>query len=525
MSNKTVSKSSKSLPAIEKKIKFPEGVTNCYIYVILCLLPLVVYHYYADIVNVKYYFYVGCSIILFVLLFAYGIGIVSKKEKLNFGAGSKIWTNISAPEKLLIGFLLVTAVSTFQSDYFFESFWGNEGRLTGLFLTLIYGISFLIISRFGRLRERLLDAFLFTGNLVCLFGITDYFKMDILGFKENIVPEQFWMCTSTIGNVNIYTVLAAMFAAISMILFIAEKNWKKRAYYYITLSISLMALLTGQSDNAYVSMLALLGLSPIYLFRYRWGVRGYGIVLATFLSLILCTHYLTLAVPESFGLSGIIGPVAKMKILPAAVVGVWLLLVLAFWMDRNNHKETVSVWWRRGWICLIGLVCLVGVYVLYDCNVTGNVERYSAIQNYVLFNDKWGTNRGYIWRIAMESYQEYPWYRKLVGFGPDTFGLITYHKYRPEMLQFSGEIYDSPHNEYIQYLVTAGAAGLFLYLSMIVLSIKRIWMKQKENPLTMAVLFALICYWAQAAVNINIPITAAIMWTLWGVSMAACRDE
>ena len=60
---------------------------------------------------------------------------------------------------------------------------------------------------------------------------------------------------------------------------------------------------------------------------------------------------------------------------------------------------------------------------------------------------------------------------------------------------------------------------------MIVLSIKRIWMKQKENPLTMAVLFALICYWAQAAVNINIPITAAIMWTLWGVSMAACRDE
>lgn len=525
MSNKTALKNSKSSSVIEQKKKFPERVTNIYVYAVLCLLPLVVYHYYADIVDVKYYFYVGCSIALFVILLVYGISIINKNEKPNLRTISIIWTNTSIPEKLLIGFLLVTAVSTFQSDYFFESFWGNEGRLTGLFLTLIYGISFLIISRFGKLRVRLLDAFLFTGNLVCLFGITDYFKMDILGFKENIVPEQFWMFTSTIGNVNIYTVLVAIFVAISMILFIAEKNWKKKAYYYITLIISLMALLTGQSDNAYVSLLALLGLSPLYLFRYRWGVRGYGIVLATLLSLILCTHYLTLAIPESFGLGGIIRPIAQLRILPVGVIGAWILLALAFWLDRNNCEEAVSVWWIRGWLCLIALVCLAGAYVFYDCNIAGNVERYSAIQNYVLFNDKWGTNRGYIWRIAIESYQEYPWYRKLVGFGPDTFGLITYHKYRPEMFRFSGEIYDSPHNEYIQYLVTLGAAGLFLYLSMIVLSIKRIWMKQRENPLTMAVLFALICYWAQAAVNINIPIAASIMWTLWGVSMAACRNE
>lgn len=525
MSNKIASKSSKSSSAIEKKIKFPECVTNCYVYVILCLLPLVVYHYYADIVNVKYYFYVGCSAVLFALLFAYGIRIMNKKGRPDLRVISRIWANISIPEKQLIGYLLTAAVSTFQSDYFFESFWGNEGRLTGLFLTLIYGMSFLTISRFGRLRASLLDAFLFTGNLVCLFGITDYFKMDILGFKENIVPEHFWMFTSTIGNVNVYTVLVAMFAAISMILFIAEGNRRKKAYYYITLIISLMALLTGQSDNAYVSLLALLGLSPLYLFRYRWGVQGYGIAIMTFLSLILCTHYLSLAIPESFGLGGVIRPVAQLKSLPFGIIGGWILLALAFWIDRNNRKETVSVWWKRGWICLIVLVCLIVVYVLYDCNVTGNAERYSAVQNYVLFNDKWGTNRGYIWRIAIESYQEYPWYRKLVGFGPDTFGLITYHKYRPEMLQFSGEIYDSPHNEYIQYLVTVGAAGLFLYLSMMALSIKRIWSKQRENPLTMAVLFSLICYWAQAAVNINIPITAAIMWTLWGLSMAACRGE
>ena len=38
---------------------------------------------------------------------------------------------------LLIIFLVVCIISTCQSDYLYESFWGNEGRYSGLFLHLI----------------------------------------------------------------------------------------------------------------------------------------------------------------------------------------------------------------------------------------------------------------------------------------------------------------------------------------------------------------------------------------------------
>ena len=509
----------------------PKKATNCYLYAVLCLLPLVFVNYYADIAYVKYYFYIGCSIIFFAVLLSYGIVFFYKNRedflKHKEWNAAKIvrnfWKHMTITEKLMLGYLLIAAISTFQSDYFYESFWGNEGRLTGLFLTLIYGISFLLIGRFGSLKTRLMDAFLFAGNLVCLFGITDYFQMDLLGFKENMWQEQLLMFTSTIGNINIYTVVVAMFAAVAMILFIAERKTGKKVYYYITLIIVLFALITGQSDNAYVSLLALFGLSPLYLFRYRWGIKGYSISVATLLSVILCVDFCSKNIPNAIVLGGIMGIIGSLEFFPLIVAAAWVIAAVIIWMDRNHKEAEASVWWRRGWIGLIVLVCIAVVYVLYDCNVAGNAEKYGPIQSYVLLNDRWGTNRGYIWRVALECYGDYPWYRKLVGFGPDTFGIITYHKYRPEMQQLFGEIYDSTHNEYIQYLVTVGAAGLLLYLSMIAASVKRIWKKQKDNPLAMAVMFALICYWMQAVVNINIPISAALMWTLWGLSMAACR--
>lgn len=44
----------------------------------------------------------------------------------------------------MIIFLIAVTISTLQSEYRFESFWGNEGRYMGMFLILLYGISFLL---------------------------------------------------------------------------------------------------------------------------------------------------------------------------------------------------------------------------------------------------------------------------------------------------------------------------------------------------------------------------------------------
>lgn len=124
----------------------------------------------------------------------------------------------------------------------------------------------------------------------------------------------------------------------------------------------------------------------------------------------------------------------------------------------------------------------------------------------------------------MESYARFPLIHQLFGYGPDTFGIITVNHYYDEMSQRYGEIFDSAHNEYLQYLITIGIAGLVSYLSLLIISIREMIRASRKIPVLMAITFAVICYGAQAAVNISVPIVAPIMMTLLMMGIAAAEN-
>ena len=67
--------------------------------------------------------------------------------------------------------------------------------------------------------------------------------------------------------------------------------------------------------------------------------------------------------------------------------------------------------------------------------------------------------------------------------------------------------------------------GLLTYLAFIGSSAMQMIRKSAKNPYVMAIVFALLCYWAQALVNINLPIVAPFMWTLLPMGLAAGREE
>lgn len=127
----------------------------------------------------------------------------------------------------------------------------------------------------------------------------------------------------------------------------------------------------------------------------------------------------------------------------------------------------------------------------------------------------------------MESYEKFPLIHKIFGYGPDTFGIITVQNYYEEMKSRYHEIFDSAHNEYLQYLITIGIVGLAAYLSLLFTSIVQMLRSSKKTPALMAIVFALVCYGAQAAVNISIPIVSPIMMTLLmiGVSVDRRADQ
>ena len=58
------------------------------------------------------------------------------------------------------------------------------------FLMTLYVVMYFIVSRFWKFRGWMVHAFLLAGLIVCLIGITDYFQMDIFGFRVRIKPSE-----------------------------------------------------------------------------------------------------------------------------------------------------------------------------------------------------------------------------------------------------------------------------------------------------------------------------------------------
>lgn len=515
--------------------KANEIIVNICILLIIAALPLVFHNYYFDILPVKYIFYYGTilttivAMLIVAIIFLFMDGrnyqwVNMKRIIKNFNIRS-----IRKSDWAMIVFLIAVGISTIQSDYFYESFWGNEGRYMGMFLILLYGVSFFIITRYFEFKQWYLDVFLGAGMIACMIGIMQFFMFDPIGFKDNIDPAQFGIFTSTIGNINTYTSYVALISGMGVVLFAVENNMIRKTWYLFTVIVSFFALITGISDNAYLALGALLGLLPLYLFKNLNGVKKYVLLISILFTEFQVIDTFTQGAPNhTLEINGLFEVVVKHRLLGYCVAVLWVVCILLYVLDarlaKANSIQKDSSIGRWIWLVLI-ILAVIGIgFALYDVNVGGNADKYGALKSYLLMNDDWGTHRGYIWRIAMESFENFPVIHKIFGYGPDTFGIITVNNFYNDMVSRYKEVFDSVHNEYLQYLITIGIVGLIAYASLLVSSVVEMFRASKRKPVLLAIMFAIICYGAQAAVNISVPIVAPIMMTLLMMGVAASRS-
>ncbi|WP_353097096.1 hypothetical protein [Tissierella praeacuta] len=510
----------------EKK-SFPSIVLGIYVFLVGIGVPLVVRDRYFDILVFKYYYYCFCTIIMLVILLGYAltvgrvdIGIYFKEFKIK-----KFIKKLTIMDLAAIIYLLIAIVSTVTSDYLYEAFWGNEGRFTGLFLMIWYIVSYFCVSRLWKFKSWYIDMILLAGMIVSLFGITDYFKLDIFHFKIAMIPEQRSIFTSTIGNINTYTAYVGMLTAIATVLFTTDRKIKNMLWHYICMVISFFAIIMGVSDNAYLSLGTLFGFLPLYLFKSKNGIQRYVIVLATFFSVIQCIDWINVYFGDGvLGIESAFDVIIRFQELPYLVMGLWTIVILWYFSTYKRKYELIEFgnFFRYLWMVFLCLITFIVLYALYDCNIAGNVNRYGGLSSYFLFNDDWGTARGYIWRKAMECYQSLSLWKKIVGFGPETFGILVM---RETANNPYNQLFDSAHNEYLHLLTTVGFAGLTAYLIFIFGYVRRCFVYRDKTPYIIAIMFAVICYSVQAFVNLNLPIVTPIFWLLLGIGAAHSIED
>lgn len=529
-------------------------IVGLWLLAMFTIFPLIYNDFYFDILQTKYYTVLTLSIIMIsalIVICGFAGGFKNFFDNLN-KKGFAVWfkEEFSIWDICIMVFWLMSALSTaFAGRFVMESITGDKGRYSGLLLISIYVIIYFTVSRMFSFSKVYFTVFLAVSIPVCLFGYTDYFNMDILGFKEKISPEQWPIFTSTIGNINTYTAVLAFYIAIAGTLFITTpfksdngrgESIGKIVFYYVIMLMNFIALTMGTSDNGYLTLAVFFGIVPFVAFRTMEGVRRFILTILTYLLGIKIIQLINISYAgKVLGISGLYDFISDFKYLDLVIVALAITVIIMYVLEyrkkeKRREGEALLRSLRYIWLAILVIVFAAIVFIGMKINsdVTAAKEKYGALADYFVFNDSWGTFRGYIWRAAVEEYMKFPLLHKIFGSGPDTFGLYIGLLRNEEMTSVTGQFFDATHNEYIQFLFTLGPIATIAYvLALILPSVEALRTRLfylRDNtmlPYLYACAIAVICYATQAVVNLNLPVVTPFLWIFLSIMVAILRDK
>ena len=456
-----------------------------------------------------------------------------------------VWHSFTRTDRLLILFLITATIAVCLSEWPREAFWGTDGRLQGLSLWIWYAAAYFIISRHYVPEWWHLEAFLLSGCLLAIWGISDYAGADIFGWMSKVKEEQRAMFTSSFGNINTYTQVMSVYFAACCGTAIYSNKAKILALHICEMLIFLTALITGQSDNAVIGVITVFAVLYFVAVRDLKTFKNYTMLwLFTFFAFGFASVLTVVSSSPMAGFDkGILLALSEHNLIFFMIVIPFVVLFMSidkfyklasdkfyelpaypdwdYYMEEGWRRRFRSV--RFGHIVTfinIGICAFVLLVLLCtDFGKGGTIEAISLgpLEKFVTFNDSWGTYRGFAWRITIENFSQLPFIQKLFGTGLETFGLLTRQNNYEEMLNVCGQIFDSPHNEALQFLITTGILGTACFYGFAGSCIYK-GIKNKRTPVVMMA----VTYIAVSLVSISVPI--AMPYCIAALSICGGRN-
>ena len=510
-----------------------------YVLFYLCIFPLTTHNGYFDILTFRFKLYWIPTLIYGILFLSLGLvylfldhqkkgsaAVQKLKESLQW---STLKTKLTSVDRCFIALIFIMVLSTLLADYQYEALWGSRGRFNGLVLWLMFFLAYWLVTRFYHFKKTHLYAYLIAACLPELWGITDFFLLDLFHFHEGAAQQYIYTFASSVGNINTYTNMVALHLGASVALFVlSECKWES-LLCLISLVISSFAIVMGISDNALLAAAAIFAFLPFVAWTSRKKIARYFVALSIFMTSVvgtaqLTTKYSTMAIADG---GSVLITLGKLKICLTLTMALWIfgvLLYIAFHKEKVQEQETKTTHIARHiWLVLLILGALAALAVLIDANTGKHPEIWNAYRNVLIFSDTWGTGRGLNWRFAWEYFtKDASLLKKLIGYGPDTYYIITMDRFKHEMIKAGYGWFDAAHNEYIDYLLTIGILGLTAYIGFLATSLWKMFRKT-QNAYAIACGFAVLAYAVQAVVNIAIPITTPILMLL--LYMGICSTK
>lgn len=496
-----------------------------YVYIIY-ILTIYLFHFndkYFDITHTRAMVFIrGTLVFVALALAAYLLEIFlityfdrTGSVKKFLKAGEKSF--ISLPEISMILFFFANLAAFFYAPDKVSAWTGESGRYFGLEIVAVLAIMFIFLARRCFVDERHLYIFAFSASVASIVACEQHFGLDPFKLREGIIEKQRELFVSLFGNLNTYGSFLAMAIPAAAALFIFSKKLCNKIVAGVTLFIIALGIIPAKSDNVYLgagmAMLVILYIS-IYYKKTFWFMLSTAITFTGLLIMAYMNYTMSGSQKHINGLAVIIENPKIMFLLfaasSAATVLVWYIGRKIG--DKLEKRDLVSIL-----LILTFLILAVGV-TAFTIGVKKKIS-------FFVFDDNWGTYRGYIWRRGVSLFEMASPRQKIFGYGNETIRSLMMDNFNEEMVSITGKTYDNLHNELLQYLVTTGLFGMISYISLFVTGTIYMIKHNRGNCAAIALLGAFIGYAVQGTVYLNQPITSPLYFVLMAAGIGYVRRQ
>ena len=432
-----------------------------------------------------------------------------------------LFRSLSFTDVAAAALALSCALSTLLSPYIELAFWGeislgsfSVGRNNGLFLILFYVMVYFLITRLYRYREFVFTALAAVCGIVYLLTVLNGFYIDPLNMLEQFKtsqPSVYMEFFSTIGNKNMLASFICVTLPVSFVMFILSESIWKKVIYICSTGLGAMAMIIGDSDSALLGTAVFLAVILVVFARYPARLKQYFLALTFMLGSVSLLRLFSLLMNDKYKeLGELTKGILFSDKLYIFVVAAAVITVLLYILDGRKPDLTLPKAIPVAIGAFFGCAALAAFGVFLWFSVVDTETDLGSMEKLLRMNDAWGTHRGIMWLRSFKIFGEASVWQKLFGLGPDTF-YFAFEPYFSQLEEYGNSSTDAAHNEYINYLITIGAAGLAAYLSFVGGALVRGLKAAKRNPLVLPCAAAVIAYLAQATVNIALPISTPLL--------------
>lgn len=538
---------------------FLEGAAALAVILMLGLFPLYFQDNYLDMSNAKLNFFRVCSVglilasVLFICmdwLQRYKEEMRSRNKKRKRKAQTNTqeqpadklqalrqWLgNISVTTWFAVIFAAGILIATVFSANPQESWLGLEGRKLGALVWLLCIAMYFILGKYLKLGKWAAWVFLAANILVCLLAVLNFWAIDPLNMYSNLAAEQHGGFISTIGNINACSSYLCMTIPAGMALyFVAEDKYLKIGAG-VFLALGFLAGYCAHSESwllgMAVSFLVLLWfamcdhvsvLKFLEICGILWIVSVFMKVTVYIAGTLECSSYMYLnfcfdKMQNGILLSGYL----------LAIEGILIAGIIFFiWNRKKSGKDLPYGMIRKIIFIAVAVVAFIGILSIAAANLNRSTwEGAFSVLERLRLQDSWGSSRGYIWRITMESWLDLPLWDKITGYGVNYYHMFIQQYGGAEVAEyFGGALLVDAHNELMQIVTTMGVLGTVGYFGLLISTIVKSAKKVTVRPSLILGVIVVCSYIAQGLVNNPTVFLTPYLFLMLGIIKSMERDR